>query len=279
MLVKSSFTSFQLSDSETGIEWSQSRFHNFCSITIFFFQSENWNHWGWVWRTCLKRLLTESGRKTSRCWRQKQEQTTTMVVPIKTRRVICSHWLLSKRWWWRSLSGGGPMCGVGWDNWYWENHLSQYLHWTGGHQDGNAGLSCSIVIMIIINIVMIMIIITTNMAIIWTMTMNITMSMMVLMILVKMGTTMKMTTPRWCSKIFDDRQGCCWRRDDDNVDDYDDGVDGDNGDNLDDDHHQNLETGDTAKSLTTHTVAVDDKIHGPGAPKWVDNPGEEDIFI
>ena len=90
---------------------------------------------------------------------------------------------------------------------------------------------------------------------------------------------MKMTTPRWCSKIFDDRQGCCWRRDDDNVDDYDDGVDGDNGDNLDDDHHQNLETGDTAKSLTTHTVAVDDKIHGPGAPKWVDNPGEEDIFI
>ena len=42
------------------------------------------------------------------------------------------------------------------------------------------------------------------------------------------------------------------------------------------DHHQNLETGDTAKSLTTHTVAVDDKIHGPGSPKWVDNPGEDD---
>jgi len=39
---------------------------------------------------------------------------------------------------------------------------------------------------------------------------------------------------------------------------------------------QNLETGDTAKSLTTHTVAVDDKIHGPGAPKWVDNPGWSD---
>ena len=38
---------------------------------------------------------------------------------------------------------------------------------------------------------------------------------------------------------------------------------------------QNLETGDTAKSLTTHTVAVDDKIHGPGAPKWVDNPGQD----
>jgi len=39
---------------------------------------------------------------------------------------------------------------------------------------------------------------------------------------------------------------------------------------------QDLETGDTANSLTTHTVAVDDKIHGPGSPKWVDNPGWSD---
>ena len=73
------------------------------------------------------------------------------------------------------------------------------------------------------------------------------------------------------------------------VNDSDDDDD-ENGDNHDDElepqhgwheweqpwwRHQNLETGDTAKSLTTHTVAVDDKIHGPGAPKWVDNPGQD----
>ena len=50
---------------------------------------------------------------------------------------------------------------------------------------------------------------------------------------------------------------------------------GDNSDNNENNHPQNLETGDTAKSLTTHTVAVEDKIHGPGAPMWVDNPGDD----
>ena len=31
------------------------------------------------------------------------------------------------------------MCGVGWDNGHWENHLSQYLHWAGSGHDGNGG--------------------------------------------------------------------------------------------------------------------------------------------
>ena len=139
--------------------------------------------------------------------------------------------------------GWEPMCGLGWDNWHWENHLPQYLHWPGGHHDHHHGLSCT--------------------------------------------------------------------GDEDDI-----GYDHcENDENHEDDHHQNLETGntaksymthtiavddmmtimrmmkvmmammititinqnletgDTAKSLTTHTVAVDDKIHGPGAPKWVDNPG------
>ena len=67
-----------------------------------------------------------------------------------------------------------------------------------------------------------------------------------------------------------------------NSDDYDDDENHDDepelntGDNLNADHHQNLETGDTAKSLTTRTVAVEDKIHGAGAPKWVDNPGQDE---
>ena len=78
--------------------------------------------------------------------------------------------------------------------------------------------------------------------------------------------------------------GCCCFYDSDDYDDDDENHDdepelntGENGDNLNADHHQNLETGDTAKSLTTRTVAVEDKIHGPGAPKWVDNPGQDSI--
>ena len=54
----------------------------------FHFQSEDWKHRGWVSRTCRRRLWMESGRRTSRCWRQKQEPTTTMVVPMKTRCLI-----------------------------------------------------------------------------------------------------------------------------------------------------------------------------------------------
>ena len=35
-----------------------------------------------------------------------------------------------------------------------------------------------------------------------------------------------------------------------------------------------LPTGDSAQSVTEETVAVEDKLHGPGAPVWVDMPGK-----
>ena len=35
-----------------------------------------------------------------------------------------------------------------------------------------------------------------------------------------------------------------------------------------------LPTGDSAQSVTEETVAVEDKLHGPGAPLWVDMPGK-----
>lgn len=37
-----------------------------------------------------------------------------------------------------------------------------------------------------------------------------------------------------------------------------------------------LPTGDSAQSVTEETVAVEDKLHGPGAPIWVDMPGWSD---
>ena len=62
---------------------------------------------------------------------------------------------------------------------------------------------------------------------------------------------------------------------DEDDENHDDEPELNTGENVNADHHQNLETGDTAKSLTMRTVAVEDKIHGAGAPKWVDNPGQD----
>ena len=122
------------------------------------------------------------------------------------------------------------MCGLGWDNWHWENDLSQYLHWTGGRHDGNGGLICS-------DLSVIKIVMTKNVVIIWTMTMN-----------------------RILQRVI--AHNCCV----DGVDDH--GEDGDNHeedhkDDHEDDHEDeddHPKTCDAAKSLTTDTVAVEDMV-------------------
>ena len=114
------------------------------------------------------------------------------------------------------------MCGLGWDNWHWENDLSQYLHWTGGRHDGNGGLICS-------DLSVIEIVMTKNVVIIWTMTMN-----------------------RILQRVI--AHNCCV----DGVDDH--GEDGDNHEEDHEDEDDHPKTCDAAKSLTTDTVAVEDMV-------------------